>query len=103
MNGAAGTLPDKERRFTYADYKAWELDEDERFGLIDGVAHAMAAPADFHQVREYWVAKGRCMVPEFRANTARRGSAVVTPRASAANLRVKTKRLYPAVSAAMVM
>jgi Uma2 family endonuclease len=36
-------------RFTYADYKAWELDEGERFELIGGTAYAMAAPGDFHQ------------------------------------------------------
>jgi Uma2 family endonuclease len=49
MSDAARKIPDEERRFTYADYKAWELDEGERFELIDGVAYAMAAPTDFHQ------------------------------------------------------
>jgi Uma2 family endonuclease len=38
-----------DRRFTYADYRAWELDEGERFELIDGTAYAMAAPNDSHQ------------------------------------------------------
>jgi Uma2 family endonuclease len=49
MSDAARMLDDDERRFTYADYKAWELDEGERFELIDGVAYAMSAPTDFHQ------------------------------------------------------
>jgi Uma2 family endonuclease len=49
MSYAARKLPDEEVHFTYADYKAWELDEGERFELIDGVAYAMAAPSDFHQ------------------------------------------------------
>jgi Uma2 family endonuclease len=34
---------------TYADYKAWELDEGERYELIGGEAYAMSAPNDFHQ------------------------------------------------------
>jgi Uma2 family endonuclease len=42
-------IPDEERRFTYADYKAWELKEGERFELVEGTARAMAAPNDFHQ------------------------------------------------------
>jgi Uma2 family endonuclease len=49
MSDAARKLSDKNRRFTYAEYKAWELDEGERFELIDGIAYAMAAPNDFHQ------------------------------------------------------
>jgi Uma2 family endonuclease len=49
MSDAARKLPDKEHLFTYADYKAWELEEGERFELIDGIAYAMAAPNDFHQ------------------------------------------------------
>jgi Uma2 family endonuclease len=49
MSDAARKLPLEERRFTYADYKAWELDEGERFELIGGKAYAMAAPNDFHQ------------------------------------------------------
>jgi len=39
----------EERRFTYADYKDWELDEGERFELINGEAYAMAAPSVKHQ------------------------------------------------------
>jgi Uma2 family endonuclease len=42
-------LSREERRFTYADYKAWELDEGERFELIRGKACAMVTPNDFHQ------------------------------------------------------
>jgi Uma2 family endonuclease len=49
MSDAARKIPDAEQRFTYADYKAWELDEGERFELIEGTAYAMAAPSDFHQ------------------------------------------------------
>jgi Uma2 family endonuclease len=49
MSDAARNLPDEDRLFTYADYKAWELKEGERFELIDGTAYAMAAPNDFHQ------------------------------------------------------
>jgi len=39
----------EERHFTYADYKEWELDEGERFELINGEAYAMAAPNTKHQ------------------------------------------------------
>ncbi|MDR2661746.1 MAG: Uma2 family endonuclease [Treponema sp.] len=49
MSDAARKISDEERRFTYADYKAWELNEGERFELIDGIAYAMAAPNDSHQ------------------------------------------------------
>ncbi|MDR0718464.1 MAG: Uma2 family endonuclease [Treponema sp.] len=49
MSDAARIIPGEDRHFTYADYKAWELDEGERFELIDGTAYAMAAPNDFHQ------------------------------------------------------
>ena len=46
-----GALPEAEpnRRYTYADYKNWELKEGERWELINGVAHAMAAPSRRHQ------------------------------------------------------
>ncbi|GHV73598.1 hypothetical protein AGMMS49940_09000 [Spirochaetia bacterium] len=37
------------RKFTYSDYKAWELKEGERYELIDGEAFAMSAPNDQHQ------------------------------------------------------
>jgi hypothetical protein len=49
VSGVARKIPDEECRFTYADYKAWELDEGGRFELIDGIAYAMPAPNDSHQ------------------------------------------------------
>ncbi|MDR0719092.1 MAG: Uma2 family endonuclease [Treponema sp.] len=49
MSDTARKILDEERRFTYADYKAWEPDEGERFELIDGIVYAIAAPTDFHQ------------------------------------------------------
>jgi len=47
-----GALPkeESERRFTYADYKEWELKEGERYELIHGEAFAMAGPNTKHQV-----------------------------------------------------
>jgi len=42
--------PLEEEKFTYADYKAWELKPGERFELINGVAYAMAAPNTSHQL-----------------------------------------------------
>jgi Uma2 family endonuclease len=47
-----GALPKEkeDRHFTYADYKEWELDEGERYELIDGEAFAMSAPSARHQV-----------------------------------------------------
>jgi len=39
----------EERRFTYADYKEWELDEGERYELINGEAFAMSGPNTRHQ------------------------------------------------------
>jgi len=35
-----------EQRFTYADYRQWP--DDERWELIDGVAHAMAPAPTTH-------------------------------------------------------
>jgi Uma2 family endonuclease len=49
MSDAARTLTGENRRFTYADYKAWGLEEGERFELINGSAYALAAPNDSHQ------------------------------------------------------
>jgi Uma2 family endonuclease len=49
MSDAAEKITDEDRRFTYADYRSWELDEGERYELIGGKAYAMAAPNDFHQ------------------------------------------------------
>ena len=40
----------EERRFTYADYKEWELNEGERFELIYGEAFAMSGPNTRHQL-----------------------------------------------------
>ena len=40
----------EEPRFTYADYKEWELDEGERYELIYGEAFAMSGPNTRHQV-----------------------------------------------------
>jgi Uma2 family endonuclease len=37
------------RRFSYAEYKDWELAEGERYELIYGEAYAMAAPNAYHQ------------------------------------------------------
>jgi Uma2 family endonuclease len=37
------------RKFTYADYKSWELKQGERFEFIYGEAYAMAAPNTAHQ------------------------------------------------------
>jgi len=39
----------EERRFTYADYKEWELDEGERYEIIYGEAFAMSGPSTRHQ------------------------------------------------------
>ena len=44
-----GALPKEDRYFTYADYKAWDLAEGERYELIYGEAYAMAAPSLYHQ------------------------------------------------------
>ena len=44
-----GALQEEERRFTYADYKEWDLAEGKRYELIRGEAFAMSAPSDFHQ------------------------------------------------------
>ena len=38
------------RRFTYADYKDWELDPGVRYELIYGEAYALAAPSTYHQL-----------------------------------------------------
>jgi len=37
------------RKWTYADYKAWELKPRERYEIIYGEAYAMAAPNTAHQ------------------------------------------------------
>jgi Uma2 family endonuclease len=45
----AAYIETENRKFTYADYKAWELKKGERFELIYGEAYAMAAPGMVHQ------------------------------------------------------
>jgi Uma2 family endonuclease len=49
MSDAAKQIAEEDRSYTYADYKAWELDEGERYELIGGKAYAMSAPNDPHQ------------------------------------------------------
>ena len=39
----------RDRRWTYADYKNWELAPGERYEIIDGEAFAMSAPTTRHQ------------------------------------------------------
>ena len=49
MSDTAAMIRKEDRRFTYADYKSWGLDEDERYELIEGTAYAMSVPNDLHQ------------------------------------------------------
>ena len=49
MSDAARALIVNEGPYTYADYRAWELEAGERYELIDGAAYAMSAPNDEHQ------------------------------------------------------
>jgi len=39
----------EDQKFSYADYKAWDLKEGERYELINGIAYAMSAPNLTHQ------------------------------------------------------
>jgi Uma2 family endonuclease len=48
MADAAGKETET-RKFTYADYKSWELKTGERFELIYGEAYAISAPGVTHQ------------------------------------------------------
>jgi len=48
--GNALRKEDVEVRYTYADYKGWELKPGERYELIHGVAYAMSAPSTYHQL-----------------------------------------------------
>jgi Uma2 family endonuclease len=41
---------DESRRWSYTDYKNWELKPGERYELINGIAYAMAAPGTQHQL-----------------------------------------------------
>ena len=38
------------KRFTYADYKNWDLAQNERYELVNGEAFMMAAPNSYHQL-----------------------------------------------------
>jgi Uma2 family endonuclease len=49
MSGSGLLVEDAYQKFTYADYKAWELKPGERFELIYGDAYAMSAPNMMHQ------------------------------------------------------
>jgi Uma2 family endonuclease len=49
MSGALRKPNNEENYYTYADYKAWELSEGERFELVEGAAYAMSSPNDVHQ------------------------------------------------------
>ena len=49
MSNAALAYED-EQKWTYADYKDWELVPGERFELIGGIAYAMSAPSTEHQL-----------------------------------------------------
>jgi hypothetical protein len=40
MSDASKKILEEDRRYTYADYKAWELNAGERYELIDGEAYA---------------------------------------------------------------
>jgi Uma2 family endonuclease len=46
---AGSAVLQEEVEFTYADYKAWELKEGERYELIGGIPYAMSAPGAYHQ------------------------------------------------------
>jgi len=48
--GEALRKEDAEARYTYADYKGWDLKPGERYELIHGVAYAMSAPSTYHQL-----------------------------------------------------
>ncbi|MDR0586674.1 MAG: Uma2 family endonuclease [Treponema sp.] len=39
----------EDKRWTYRDYREWDLKEGERYELIYGVAYAMSAPNAYHQ------------------------------------------------------
>jgi Uma2 family endonuclease len=49
MSDAAKKIFEEDGAYTYADYKAWDLDGGERYELIKGKAYAMSAPNDLHQ------------------------------------------------------
>jgi Uma2 family endonuclease len=39
----------EEKHYTYADYRQWELEEGERYELVEGNAYAMSSPNTAHQ------------------------------------------------------
>ncbi|MDR0623631.1 MAG: Uma2 family endonuclease [Treponema sp.] len=45
----ADMMVKEDRRWTYRDYRQWELKPGERYEIIYGVAYAMSAPNDTHQ------------------------------------------------------
>jgi Uma2 family endonuclease len=45
----ADALVKEDRRWTYRDYREWDLKQGERYELIYGVAYAMSAPNAYHQ------------------------------------------------------
>ena len=55
--GNALRKEDMEVRYTYADYKDWELKMGERYELIYGEAYAMAGPSTFHQLIQMELSK----------------------------------------------
>jgi Uma2 family endonuclease len=49
MSDLAEKLKTESQHWTYNDYREWELEEGERFEILEGEAYAMAAPNDKHQ------------------------------------------------------
>jgi Uma2 family endonuclease len=49
MLSNAVTKEEAQARYTYADYRQWELAKGERYELIYGAAYAMSAPNSYHQ------------------------------------------------------
>jgi Uma2 family endonuclease len=49
MSDTAQRITERDRPYTYADYRSREPEEGERFELIYGKAYAMPAPNDQHQ------------------------------------------------------
>jgi Uma2 family endonuclease len=49
MSDALRKPDDEEIHYTYADYRQWDLEEGERYELIEGTAYAMSSPNDAHQ------------------------------------------------------
>ncbi|MDR1899647.1 MAG: Uma2 family endonuclease, partial [Treponema sp.] len=49
MSDALRKPAPEEKRYTYADYRQWELAEGERYELVEGNAYAMSSPNTAHQ------------------------------------------------------